>query len=299
MPFGVDFPNITSGNPFTTIDPYVTSGSTTSGLTNPNGAASAPGSVWQMPIQLYNQYAGFSSLYAPKVTVLGTTATSTSVTAVNNPNLLQVGMAVSGSGVATGTTITAISGTTLTLSLATTSSVTLNQLTCTYPSNKIVNGYQPILKYVRYNSYNNPSLNAYPSVVYYADETGTVVTGYAGEAYGNTTNQAAVNVNACAGVLLYNSTASGLSGAASATALNGNWCWIQVGGLVPSVQGAASVVIGDTLLASSTATNAFTVTRQAQGTNAYPYFLGTACSNAGASSTYVTDVLINPALALL
>jgi hypothetical protein len=131
--------------------------------------------------------------------------------------------------------------------------------------------------------------------VYYTDNTGTTVTGYVNEAYGTTANNGAMNPNACAGVLLYNSTVSGLSGAASATALNGNWCWIAVGGLVPSVKAVASVVIGDSLSMSVTSTQAFTVVRTALGTaNPYQNYLGVAQSNLSTNTT--CDLLINPAL---
>ena len=119
---------------------------------------------------------------------------------------------------------------------------------------------------MRYLSTNGPALNAYPSVVYYADATGTLVTGYVNEAYGVGSNNSPITVaNQCAGVLLPNSTSLGISGSASATALNGNWCWIQVGGLCPGVKAVASTVIGDLLYASVTTTQAFTVVRAAAG----------------------------------
>jgi len=298
MSYGVDYPNISGSSLYTSIDTYVATGSQTNQTQWPNGALNPPGSVYAgLPVQLFNQYAGFSSYYSPITTVLGTTATATTVTSVNNTGQLAVGQAVSGSGVAAGTTISAITSTTaITLSAATTSSVTLDQLTIS-EGTKIFNGFPPVVKYVRYLSQNNPAVLAYPSVVYYTDSTGTTVTGYAGEAFGNTTNQGAVNVNACAGVLLYNTTVSGLSGSASATALNGNWCWMVVAGLVPGVKCVASCIIGDTVLASSSATAAFTVTRQQQGTNAYPYFLGTCMSNLSTNTT--CDLLVNPLLANL
>lgn len=289
----IQFPQNT--NPYTQVDAYSSQVSgvpvpVTAGY-YPNGAMNVPGGVYELPFSIFAKYTGLGTYYAPAVTVLGTTATSTSVTSVSNPGLLSVGMTVTGSGVAAGTTITAISGTTVTLSAATTTSVTLNQLTCFYSTNSVYNGLPVLLKYVRYQSQNNPALGAYPAGVYYADSTGTVVTGYANEAYGVTTNNVAMNGNACAGVLLNNTTVGG-----TAAALNGNWCWIAVGGVVPGVKAVASCVIGDTLSMSVTSTQAFTVVRTAAGT-ASPYnnFLGTCESNLSTNTT--VDLWVNPALA--
>jgi len=291
MSYGIDFPNISTGNLYTAIDPYVATGSQTSQTQWPNGALNPPGAVYAgLPWQYFTQYSGFSTNYAPATTVLGTTSTSVNVTAVTNTTQLSVGMTVTGSGVPTGTTIAAIpSTTTLTLSKATTTSVTLAQLTCFFGS-KVPNGVPPVVKYVRYSSQNNPTLLAYSAGVYYTDSTCTTVSGYANEAYGVTTNNAAMIPNACAGVLLANTTSG-----ATAAALNGNWCWIAVGGLVPNVSAVASVVIGDSLSMSVTSTNAFTVVRTAQGTaNPYQNYLGVAWSNLSTNTT--CDVLLNPAL---
>lgn len=291
----VDYPNLY--NPYTQIDTYVAAGANGA----PGqwlGATNFPGQIATLPPQIFAAYTGFSSNYAPAITALGTTATSTSVTSLTSTENLVVGMLVTGSGVAAGTTISAItSSTAITLSAATSSSVTLNQLTFYYPSTNIPNGFPPVFKYVRYLSQSNQSLNAYPGIVYYADSTGTTVTGYAGEAYGVTTNNASVPGNALAGVLLYNTTSSGLSGSAAAAALNGNWCWIQVGGLCPAMKAIASCVIGDSLSASVSNTAAFTVVRTAGGTaNPYTRYLGTVWSNLSSNTT--CDVLINPLLAI-
>jgi hypothetical protein len=299
MSYGVDYPNISTGNLFTAVDPYVATGTQTNQNQWPNGALNPPGAVYAMNTwgQLYSQYAGYSSTFAPFVTVLGTTATSTSVTSVSTTEQLVVGMTVTGSGVAAGTTITAITSTTaITLSKATTSSVTLCQLSCFF-STKIFNGAPPVVKYVRYLSQNNPSLLAYPGAVYYTDSTCTTVTGYSSEVFGTVANYATQTwANAGAGWLLYNSTASGLTGAASATALNGNWCWIQVGGLLPGAAAVSSTVIGDSLSASITSAQSFTVVRTAAGTaNPYINHLGVAWS--GLSTNTTCDVMVNPLLA--
>ena len=297
MSFGVDFPNISTGNLFTAVDPYVATGSQTNQTQWPNGALNPPGSVYNLNVfQLYSQYAGYSSTAAPFVTVLGTTNSTTSVTSVTTTEQLIVGMTVTGTGIPAGTTIAAIpSSTTLTLSKAATTSTTLDQLSCFFGT-KVNNGAPPVVKYVRYLSQNNPSLLAYPGAVYYTDSTCTTVTGYSNEAFGiGTNNSPATWGNSAAGWLLYNSTASGLTGAASATALNGNWCWIQVGGLLPGAAVVASTAIGDSLSVSVTTAQSFTVVRTAAGTAPiYWNNLGVAWSPVSTNTT--ADVLVNPLL---
>lgn len=291
MSFGVDFPNISGGNLFTSIDTYVANQTQTNQTQWPNGALNMPGSVWQMPVQLLSQYAGFT--YAPQTVQNGATHTNTTIDSLTSTSELFVGQSVSGAGVVAGTTIASItSATAITVSVATTASATV-ALTFGLNAKNTFNGFPPIVKYVRYLSTANPSLNSGPSVVYYADETGTVVTGVSTEAQGGA---AAGAVNLAAGILLYNSTASGLSAAASATALNGNWCWIQVGGLCPGVVlPTAAGLVGSTYTAAA---GNFVLVNQAAGTNAYPYFVGTLMSNK-ASTVLAGDLLINPLLAVL
>lgn len=290
MSYGVDFPNI-SANLYTSVDPYVATGTQTNQTQWPNGALNSPGSVWQMPVQPMSQYAGFS--YAPVAVITGTTHTNTVIDSLTSTSGLFVGMVIAGAGITAGTTIATItSATAITTSVATTASATV-ALAFSLNAKNTFNGFPPIVKYVRYNSTANPSLNAYPSVVYYSDESGTTVTGVSTEAQGGA---AAGAVNLPAGILLYNSTASGLTGAASATALNGNWCWIQVGGLCPAVAvpSASTPLVGSSYI---TAAGNFLLANQAAGTNAYPYFVGTMMSQRTTANT--ADLLVNPLLALL
>lgn len=102
-------------------------------------------------------------------------------------------------------------------------------------------GAQPVVKYVYYNSTSNPAVVASPAPVYYKDETFTVVTGNAAEAF--------VTTLGCmiAGYLLPNSTAySGLT----AAILNQSYCWIQIGGFLAgayaptTTPGAGDLVVG-------------------------------------------------------
>lgn len=116
-----------------------------------------------------------------------------------------------------------------------------------------------IVRYVRYNSTANPNLLATPAPVYWTDETFTTVTGVFSE--GNATGTG--NAASLAGLLLVNSSSLGLSAAASATALNGNWCFIVTKGFVPGVTVGASTAVGDTNIGAS---GNFTFARVAEAT---------------------------------
>lgn len=104
-------------------------------------------------------------------------------------------------------------------------------------------GAQPVVKYVQYVSTSNPTPSAAPAPVYYTDESFTIVSGNAAEAF-VTTGGLYV-----AGYLLVNSTSySGLT----ATILNNSYCFIQIGGLlvgaaVPTTSpGAGNFIVGST-----------------------------------------------------
>lgn len=285
----LDFPNLT--NPFTQIDTYSNQVSgvpvpVTAGY-YPNGAQNVPGGVYQMPTQIFSRYAGFNSLYAPQTVQNGATHTNTVIDSLTSTSQLVVGMSVSGAGVAAGTTIASItSATAITVSVATTASATV-PLTFGLGT-QVYNGFPPILKYVRYLSTANPALAAGPAVVYYADETGTVVTGVSTEAQGGA---AAGAVNLAAGILLPSTATTGIT----AATLNGNWCWIQVGGLCPGVVlPTAAGLVGSTYTAAA---GNFVLVNQAAGTNAYSNFVGTLMSNK-ASTVLAGDLLINPLLAI-
>ena len=87
-------------------------------------------------------------------------------------------------------------------------------------------GASPIYKYVYYNSTLNPAPVSAPAPVYWADETFTVVTGAAEEAYAPI---APAEGAAAAGYLGLNTTSySGLTN----TILNQSYCWIQIGGFL-------------------------------------------------------------------
>lgn len=82
-------------------------------------------------------------------------------------------------------------------------------------------GSNPVYKYVRYNPTASQAILTGPTLVYWKDTTFTTVTGLVSEA---------LSVNAIAGWLLYNTTTLAT---AVASAINGNFCWIQVGGYLP------------------------------------------------------------------
>lgn len=82
-------------------------------------------------------------------------------------------------------------------------------------------GSPRFLKYVRYNPTTTQVILTGPTLMYWKDETFTVVTGLAAEAFGS--------INNIAGWLLPNSTASAANTAAN---MNGNWMWMHVGGFL-------------------------------------------------------------------
>lgn len=90
-------------------------------------------------------------------------------------------------------------------------------------------GAQPVYKYVFYNSTINPAPEIAPAPVYWADETFTVVTGQATEAYVPAGAAVSPNGASIAGYLGPNTV--GFAGLTAAT-LNQSYCWIQVGGFL-------------------------------------------------------------------
>ena len=141
-----------------------------------------------------------------------------------------------------------------------------------------------IVRYVRYNSTTNANLLAYPAPVYWTDETFTTVTGTFSE--GNVAGTG--NLNSLAGWLLPNSTSLALTGAKSATALNGNFCFIATKGFVPAAAVVASVAVGDAVIGAS---GNFTAARVASGTAPTTRFFATALTAVSANTT--ADILIN------
>jgi hypothetical protein len=112
-------------------------------------------------------------------------------------------------------------------------------------------GYPVAYRYVRYNPTTPPTLHAsgtsqnVPGLCYWKDETFTQVTPVQAEALGG----AIAGVNAAAfaaGILLNGSMTSG------------NYCFIQVFGLLPNCVVPANVTIGDQMIGSSATSLAFT-----------------------------------------
>src|ERR1700761_8080904 len=98
------------------------------------------------------------------------------------------------------------------------------------------------LKYVRYNPTASQTIVNGPTIVYWKDETFTTVTGLLSEAIGGTT----LGLNFIAGWMLPNTT--DLPSVTAAT-LNGNWCFIQVGGFLSGAYvGATAPTIGQKLI---------------------------------------------------
>lgn len=131
-------------------------------------------------------------------------------------------------------------------------------------------GLQLITKYVRYNPTVSQTIQAGPAIVYWKDETFTTITGLYSEAFLSANQPAGV-----AGWLLYNTTA--LSSAV-ATAINGNFCWICVGGFLAGAFVTAATV-GQSIYGVATgAAWATTTTAPTSGSEA-GYALTTAASN--------------------
>jgi hypothetical protein len=86
-------------------------------------------------------------------------------------------------------------------------------------------GLTAYYKYVRYNPTTTQTIQAGPALLYWKDETFTTVTPLYSEAY-----LSALQSSGIAGWLLYNTTS--LSSAA-ASLINGNFCWMLIGGFLP------------------------------------------------------------------
>jgi hypothetical protein len=141
-----------------------------------------------------------------------------------------------------------------------------------------------IVRYVRYNSTTNAALLGYPAPVYWTDETYTTVTGTFSEG-----NPAATgNINSLAGWLLPNLTSLARTGAASATYLNGNFCFIATKGFLPAAAVVASVAVGDAVIGAA---GNFTAARVASGTAPTTRRLAIAQSAVTANTT--ADLLID------
>lgn len=139
----------------------------------------------------------------------------------------------------------------------------LNTVGCIYspPANQALpqstkgQGAQPVVKYVQYKSTSQPAPEPAPAPVYWADESFTVVTGNAAEAF-----FVSGAVGPCvAGYLLPNTTSVPTL---TAAILQSTYCWIQIGGLLvgafaPSTQTSAGQ--GNFIYGNSTGNWASTV----------------------------------------
>ncbi len=114
-------------------------------------------------------------------------------------------------------------------------------------------GLQQAYKYVRYNPTVTQTLKNGPALVYWKDETFTTVTPLASEAFSG--------INNIAGWLLYNTTA--LS-SATAAQINGNFCWICVGGLLAGAWVTAAAAADASIYGASS--TAFATGTSASGT---------------------------------
>lgn len=141
-----------------------------------------------------------------------------------------------------------------------------------------------IVRYVRYNSATAAAMLAYPAPVYWTDETFTTVTGTFSE--GNPASTG--NLNSLAGWLLPNFTALGKTGAASTTALNGNFCFIATKGFLPAAAVCASTAVGDAIIGAS---GNFTVTRTASGSA--PLCSRNALALSAVTANVTADIWIN------
>jgi hypothetical protein len=114
-------------------------------------------------------------------------------------------------------------------------------------------GLQKYVKYVRYNPTVSQAILTGPGIVYWKDETFTTVTGLLSESFTG-------NANSVAGWLQYNTTTLAT---ATAAQINGNFCFIAVGGFLAGAVSVAATAVGDTLFGLA---GAFTVNRVAAGT---------------------------------
>lgn len=109
-------------------------------------------------------------------------------------------------------------------------------------------GLNRFVKYVRYNPTTTQALLGGPALVYWKDETFTTVTPTLSEAFTTLSN-------AVAGWLLPN---TGTTPGLTAATLNGNFCFIRVGGFLAGASVISTTVAGDALIG---ATGSFTTAR--------------------------------------
>ncbi len=117
------------------------------------------------------------------------------------------------------------------------------------PSNTTTKGIgaNNYYKYVRYNPTATQNFLTGPQLVYWKDNTFTIVTGLASEA---------LSLDLPAGWMLFNTTttplATGQTAAQQAALVNGNFVWIQVGGYLPGAYVTTGTAAGGAIIPSGT-----------------------------------------------
>ena len=137
------------------------------------------------------------------------------------------------------------------------------------------------IKYVRYFPTAADNFIASPGLVYYTDETLTVVSG-------NPADGSDFGINLVAGYLMINTASypGSLTGAQLLAAVKGNFVWIVTGGFIAGARSAASVVAGDYLIGSA---SAFLPARMIAGTAPTNTVAAVALT---AVSSNVSDVIV-------
>jgi hypothetical protein len=138
-----------------------------------------------------------------------------------------------------------------------------------------------LYKYVLYKSTTNPALVANPGLVYYTDNTFTVVSGAIADGLTGT-------ANSLAGYMMINTTdLTTITATILNNGGNGSGVWICIGGYVKAATAITSTAVGDSLVGGATA---FTPVRVASGTA--PTFVKYATAQTNLSGA-VADVVVN------
>jgi hypothetical protein len=151
------------------------------------------------------------------------------------------------------------------------------------PTGSVTNGggLNSYLKYVRYNPTTSQTIQAGPALVYWKDETFTTVTPLAAEAFAGATSAA----NSIAGWLLYNTTTLST---ATAAQINGNFCWIAVGGFVPGAFTGSAALANASIMGGLNAAGAWvTVSPATAGNKVAAYAL-----TASVTAAFLADIYI-------
>lgn len=137
-------------------------------------------------------------------------------------------------------------------------------------------GSSPFVKYVRYNPTASQAILTGPALVYWKDVSRTVVTPLQSEAV-------FAGPNAIAGWLMYNTTSKA---GATAADINGNWCFIFVGGYLPQAVAVVNTAVGDVLIGGATAFTPARIAANAAITNVIAGIAQGAVAN-GLADVYV------------